>query len=131
MTTETKTAARRRLTGDLDIYEASALILRAGVSLSALTMAAGVALTIAQGRLTFERMRAAPFSADILGILRRSATLDGQSVTELGILFLVLTPILRVASSMVLFAVEEGDVFYTAATAVVLVLTLLSLLVLN
>lgn len=131
MSPEPKAAARRRLAGDLDIYAASALILRGGVTASAALMIAGVALTFAQGRLTAEHMRTAAFSGSIRGILGGALRADGQAVTELGILALVLTPILRVASSMVLFAIEEGDVFYTVATAVVLVFTLASLLVLN
>lgn len=131
MTSEAKAPSRARAAGNLDVYKASAAILRAGVSTSALLMIGGVLLTFAQGRMTAEQMRTVPFSGSIAGILSGCLRADGQSVTELGILALVVTPILRVATSMALFAIEEGDVFYTVATAVVLALTLLSLLVLN
>ncbi len=57
--------------------------------------------------------------------------LRGQSIIELGIYMLVLTPILRVVASMVLFLVEEHDWLYTAVTFFVLVLTLAGFLILK
>ena len=55
----------------------------------------------------------------------------GKAVIEVGIYCLVLTPVYRVVTAMVLFAVEERDGFYTGVTALVLLLTLAGRLLLH
>ena len=56
------------------------------------------------------------------------ATLDPQSIVELGVLVLLATPAARVLLSVLLFA-AEGDRTYVYITAVVLCLLLFSMLV--
>ncbi len=46
----------------------------------------------------------------------------GQSVVALGLLILILTPILRVAISIVLFALERDHAFVVITTAVLSIL---------
>jgi len=64
----------------------------------------------------------------IIGQIAASAfALRAQSVIQLGILALIATPILRVAVSLVGFAMER-DVKYVGITALVLALLLYSLI---
>lgn len=51
---------------------------------------------------------------------------DGRAIIEIGLLLLIATPVLRVAFSLVAFALEK-DRLYVALTLVVLVILLLSL----
>ena len=124
-------ARERRRRGDRDIHTVSAWILRGGVVASTAVMLVGLLLSFAQGSPTVERMTTVGYSGDIGAILRLAATGNGVALIELGILMLVMTPILRVAGSMVLFATEERDWFYASVTFFVLILTLVSLLVLR
>ena len=95
------------------------------------TMLLGLALSFAQSFPTVAEMESRRFSGDLGQVLRGALAGEGLSLIELGILLLVLTPILRVASSMVIFAVEERDWFYALVTFLVLALTLTSLLILR
>jgi uncharacterized membrane protein len=52
---------------------------------------------------------------------------DGRAIIEIGLLLLIATPVLRVAFSMVAFALEK-DRLYVMLTLIVLVILLLSLL---
>ncbi|MDE2490503.1 MAG: DUF1634 domain-containing protein [Elusimicrobia bacterium] len=124
-------ARERRRRGDRDIHTVSAWILRGGVVASTAVMLLGLVLSFAQTSPTVARMQTLSYSGDIGAILRRAAAGDGVALIELGVLMLVMTPILRVAGSMVLFATEERDWFYATVTFLVLVLTLTSLLVLR
>ncbi len=124
-------ARERRRRGDRDIHVVSAWILRGGVVASTAVMLAGLLVSFAQSSPTVERMQSLAYSGDIGAILHRAAGGDGVALIELGVLMLVMTPILRVAGSMVLFATEERDWFYASVTFFVLILTLVSLLVLR
>ena len=69
---------------------------------------------------------------DVVGpMLHGVARFDSFSLMELGVLLLVLTPIMRVLTSMVLFAVDEHDALYTGLTFLVLVMTVTSLLLIR
>jgi len=110
------------------IQDASSWILRIGVVLSVLVMIAGLLLAFVHGGLTVQEMETRPFSTD-LGALRRGlGTLDAFALMELGVVLLVLTPVVRVFTAMVLFAVEERDRLYALVTLLVLAMTLGSLL---
>ena len=122
---------RRRTKAERDIHNVSAWILRAGVVSSVAVMLLGLAAVFVRNPPTVDTMQSRPFSADFGAIVSHAAAGDGVAIMEIGILMLVLTPILRVASSMVLFAVEERDWFYAFVTFLVLGLTLGSLLVLR
>jgi uncharacterized membrane protein len=124
-------AEAAREEGDLEIFNVSAWVLRGGVVASVAVMALGLVLAFVRNPPTVARMETVRFDSDFLAIFSRAARLDGQALIELGIFMLVLTPILRVASSMVIFIVHERDWLYAAITFAVLALTLASLLVLN
>lgn len=122
-------AVRRK--GDLEIQDVSSWILRAGVIASVSIMLLGLVISFLHGAPTVAQMETFRFASDFGLMFRGVAALDGPSLMELGILILVATPILRVLSSMILFAFVERDWFYAAVTLVVLAMTLASLLVLN
>ncbi len=112
----------------IDVYDASAWILRGGVVSSIATMLLGVCESFREGILSVNLMQTRRFQADLPAIARGALRFDGTALVEFGILLLVLTPILRVATAMVLFA-RQRDRLYTVISAVVLALTLTSLLV--
>ena len=112
---------------DFDVYDASAWILRSGVVASVATMLVGLAESFREGIVSVELMQSRRFQADLGAILRGAARFDGMALVELGILLLVLTPILRVATALALFA-RERDRLYTAIAAFVLAVSLGSLL---
>lgn len=124
-------AEQARLRGDLEIEDISSWILRIGVVASVAVMLLGLVLSFTHGFPSVETMQTVSFSGGFRPLLSGLRAGDGVAFMETGILMLVLTPILRVFSSMVLFATVERDWFYTLVTLVVLVMTLLSLLVLR
>lgn len=110
------------------IEDVSSWVLRIGVVASVLVMLIGLVLAFARGGITRHLMETQTMHID-LGALRLGLVgLQGFAWLELGIFILIATPILRVFSAMVLFAVEERDGLYTAVTFLVLVMTLGSLL---
>ena len=115
---------------DIGIHEVASWILRLGVVASVLVMALGLVISL-RAHPDIARMQGLRFSTNFREILEGTAALNGAAIMELGILILVLTPIMRVASSMALFAVKERDWLYTVVTFLVLALTLLSLLILR
>lgn len=120
-----------RLRGDLEIEDVSSWILRIGVVASVAVMLFGLGLSFARNAPSVEAMQTVAFAGGFRPLLLGLRAGAGTAFMELGILLLVLTPIMRVFTSMVLFAAVEKDWFYAAVTLVVLVMTLLSLLVLN
>jgi uncharacterized membrane protein len=112
------------------IQNASALVLRIGVFSSAIVMLIGIAFSFRHGTADVARMRSDGFDINLrhmcIGIIHGR----GKSIIEAGILMLVLTPIMRVAASMILFAFAERDWLYAAITLGVLILTLTGLLLL-
>ena len=126
-----ETAAAASLHGGIAIEDASSWVLRIGVVVSLTVMFIGLVAEFAAGHVSLHAMESETFSANFGAMLRGVARFDGFALMELGVLFLVLTPILRVFTAMMLFAVEERDRLYTAVTGIVLILTLSSLLVLK
>ena len=122
-------SARRR--EDSRIEDAAAWVLRIGVIVSVAVMLLGLVLSFARGAPSVERMESLRFVVDLRPLLSGVLAGDGTALMELGILLLVLTPIVRVFSSMVLFAAVERDWFYAFITLLVLLMTLLSLVVLR
>jgi uncharacterized membrane protein len=120
-----------RLIGDLEIEDVSAWILRIGVVSSVAVMLLGLALSFTRAFPSVEQMQTIAFTGGFRPLLRGLRAGEGVAFMEMGILMLVLTPIMRVFSSMVIFATVERDWFYAFVTLVVLVMTLLSLLVLH
>ena len=113
---------------DRDIETVCAWILRVGVVVSVSFMLAGLVASLFDPRLGAAQMQQLSFNPNLAEIARGAIRGQGLALLEAGVLVLVLTPILRVAGSMVLFAAEERDWLYTAITFVVLSLTLFSLL---
>jgi uncharacterized membrane protein len=106
------------------IQDAASWILRVGVITSILIMTLGLLISFFHGHLTLFRIENRKFNENPHLLFKQIWRGEGFAVIELGILFLIFTPILRVAASVVLFALEEHDWMYTVITFVVLVLTL-------
>jgi uncharacterized membrane protein len=112
------------------------MILRLGVVLSIAIIAVGLTLTFVHHHEYFRSRPAlgslidarTSYTASVSSVLHGTRELRGQSIVMLGLLVLIATPVLRVAVSVVLFAVER-DMLYVAITAVVLALLLFSFLI--
>lgn len=110
------------------INDVSAWVLRAGVVSSVLVMLTGIIFSFVHGTVSLERMQTARFKYDPAAVLRGVIHGRGQSIIEAGIYLLVLTPVVRVLMSMILFILAERDWVYGAITLVVLALTLAGLI---
>jgi uncharacterized membrane protein len=103
-------------------------ILRWGVIVAAAVGLVGMVMLVAAGGSAPEGFR--HFSADaatgLPAILAGVARGNGRGVMEFGLALLLLTPIVRVALSLIAFA-RERDRTYVILTAVVLVLLLYGL----
>ena len=107
-------------------------ILLGGVLLSMAIVLVGIVLMFAHrsdridSAAELKRLTvAAAFPHTVADVYRGVATGQGRAVIALGLIVLLATPILRVAISLVGFAVER-DWTYTAICAIVLVLLALS-----
>ncbi len=112
------------LTGhDRAMEEFLGKLLRIGVSLSALVVAAGAVWYLI--RHASEHPDYSRFHGTPPNLLRVSAVFSGiaaghsQSLIQLGLLLLIATPVARVVFSLILFA-RERDWTYVAITIVVL-----------
>ena len=112
----------------LPIEDASSWILRAGVVVALAVMLVGTLVSFFRGTATIPRMTQDTFDYQPNHIWQGICQGRGKSIIEAGIYLLLLTPIMRVAVSAILFAFEEHDWFYAAVTATVLVLVLAGLL---
>ncbi|HLY30279.1 MAG TPA: DUF1634 domain-containing protein [Ktedonobacterales bacterium] len=107
---------------------AISFILRAGVIVSSLVIALGVALYFITTMRQSDVSHTAPAGLNTLsGIFRDLATGDPQAIIMLGLLLLFLTPVLRVSVSIVAFALER-DWRYVVITALVLTILVASFL---
>lgn len=120
---------RRWSDAELDLVLAR--VLRAGVLVSALFVAGGGVVFLA--RHGFEqpayhvfRGEPQPFRS-IEGILGAARDLTGRGLVQLGLLFLIATPIARVLFSLLGF-LRQRDRLYAGVTAIVLSLLAYSLL---
>ena len=114
------------------IEDAISGVLRTGVSTSLVLISAGTLITFVRGGYGGR----GPEVARLIGpggSFPRTASwffggllhLDGQAVIVAGLLLLVVTPVTRVAVSLVAFATER-DRTYVSITALILLLLLLS-----
>lgn len=126
-------AAAERPGGDRAVQDVSAWVLRTGVVSSVGVMLLGMGLTFFHHPPSVAEMTGAAGRATygLAEIAHGIAHGDGKSLVELGVLMLVLTPVVRVALSAVIFAVEERDFRYAGITLVVLAMTLFSLFALG
>lgn len=113
------------------IQDISGWVLRIGVAVSVGVMVLGLALSFIQHPPRVKTMESTRFNSSPAAIWHGVIHGQGVAVIELGIFLLVLTPITRVAMSVVLFAFYDHDWLYTVVTLGVLLLTLASLLFLR
>ena len=116
---------------DRSIERTLSVLLRSGVLLSGLiAFAGGIYYLAAHGGepANYRHFVGQPAAHRIISqIVAGAFALRAQSVIQLGILALIATPILRVAVSLVGFAMER-DTKYVVITAIVLTLLLYSLI---
>ena len=105
--------------------------MRIGVLLSVAVMIVGMIVSFRHTPPTIQEMRHVIVTTNPVKLYQGIIHGSGKSIIDVGLLMLVLTPITRVAVSMVLFAVADHDWFYTCVTLAVLILTLVSLLFLH
>ncbi len=98
-------------------------ILRFGVLLAAVVIGFGVLLWVLQGSSGYSD---ATYPVALATIVRDAVALRPLAVIQLGLLLLVLTPVVRVAASLFLFA-RGQDWTYVVITGIVLMLLLISL----
>lgn len=113
-----------------------AAILRGGVAISITIIAIGITVSFVHhpdyfssrpelGKLIDPK---ADYTASISSVIRGARARRGQSIVMIGILVLIATPVVRVAASVALFAIER-DSLYVAITSVVLFLLIISFVI--
>ena len=118
------------------IESAIIMILRAGVAISVTIIAVGLVLTFVHHHDYFSSRPAlgslidprGSYTASVSSVIEGAREGRGQSIVMIGILVLIGTPVVRVATSIVLFAAEHDGV-YVAITSVVLFLLILSFVI--
>ncbi len=108
------------------------LVLAVGVGISAALIGAGFVSALVVGwQGSLVGANPAPIAPTSFGDLpARLAMLEPLAISQLGLLALLATPVVRVAASVIAFA-SEGDRLYTAITAVVLTILLASIFLLR
>lgn len=108
---------------------AISLVLRIGVSVSVLVIAAGIALTMARhgSYLSGISYRAVtrpgtPFPHSFGAMMKSLERGDGEGLTVLGLGLLILTPVLRVAVSILTFVYEHDRAFVIITSIVLAIL---------
>lgn len=101
-------------------------LLRAGVTLAAtIVIAGGIVFLVRHGLAPTRYHAFAGEPSDLRelrGIMRSAATFHGRGIIQLGILFLIATPVARVGFSGVAFALERDWLYVGIASAVLAVL---------
>jgi uncharacterized membrane protein len=108
-------------------------VLIVGVGVSALLIGAGFLAALAigwQGSLIGSAHATEASTADFGGLPSRLAAFEPLAIAQVGLLTLLATPVARVASSVVAFALER-DRLYAAITLAVLLILLTSIFVLR
>jgi len=105
-------------------------MLRAGVGLSAAIVFCGAVIYLSRhghAPASYRVFEGEPSDLHSLhGIVRDAMTLNGRGIIQLGLLFLIATPVARVVFSIFGFA-EERDGLYVFFTLIVLAILLFSL----
>jgi len=103
--------------------KAIALVLRYGALVSTLIMALGIGLALLRGSAgslaAYHRLRPTLLLSQLMRF-------DAAAVTEVGVLLLLLTPIVRIVAAVVTFAIER-DTRYVLISLGVLAVILLSI----
>ncbi len=115
---------------DKRIEDVLANLLRAGVGFSAFVVFCGAVLYLARHGHAPADYRVfqgePPDFRSVPGIVRNAVDLSGRGIIQLGLLFLIATPVARVVFSIWGFA-EERDRMYVVFTVIVLAVLLFSL----
>lgn len=127
MTAPTVTGERQERASRVQV--ALGLLLRGGVLVSAALIVLGIGMgagrepsrVVDHGALPALRDDAAGSSHDLPAVFDRVVRLDAGGLVTAGLLVLIVTPIARVALSLVLFAIERDRAF-VVLTVVVLVM---------
>ena len=105
-------------------------LLQIGVLIAAAVVLVGGVLLLRQhggAPAAFSVFRGEPAALrSVGGIIRAAPSLDSTAIVQLGLLLLILTPIVRVAFTLLAFALQ-GDRTFVVVTAIVLVLLLVGL----
>jgi uncharacterized membrane protein len=101
-------------------------MLRSGVALSALIVFVGAVIYLVRhghSPTEYRVFRGEPSDLrSVRGILRDAIALQGRGIIQLGLLFLIATPVARVAFSIFGFAEEKDRMYVIIASVVLLVL---------
>jgi uncharacterized membrane protein len=101
-------------------------LLRSGVVLSALIVLFGAVIYLVRhghSPTEYRVFRGEPSDLrSVRGILRDAIALQGKGIIQLGLLFLIATPVARVAFSIFGFAEEHDRMYVVVASIVLLVL---------
>jgi uncharacterized membrane protein len=111
---------------DQKIEVVIANLLRAGVTVAATVVVVGGLIFLVRHGMAQTHYRAFSGEPSDLrqwkGILRSASTFHGRGIIQLGILFLIATPVARVAFSAFAFALERDWLYVGVASAVLSVL---------
>ena len=125
MTSDPRPAAPNGRWTDHQVEQLIGRLLQLGVMISAAVVIIGAVMFLVQhGRdpIAFHQFTTTPSPLWTLGgIVRGALALDSASIVQLGLVLLIATPVLRVALTLVAFALQR-DRLYVLITAVVLAL---------
>lgn len=107
-----------------EIEKKIGIIMRIGVGIAAVFMIFGALLLL----ITYKNNFAGFSEISISEIFKGLFTLSPYSYMLTGIFILILTPVIRVVSTIVLFA-KQKDMLYTGITILVLIILLISFIV--
>jgi uncharacterized membrane protein len=117
-------------TNDKDLEIIMGNLLRVGVLISATTVLIGAIIYLAQhgfGSPHYTSFAGEPKRlTDFRSIWQTALQGRGRSIIQLGLLFLIATPIARIIFSVIGFIIEK-DILYIVITLVVLIIVLLGL----
>jgi uncharacterized membrane protein len=102
---------------------AIAVVLRYGSLVSTLVMALGLLMILIRGLAAYPPLES---PAPVRVVVARALRFDGLGISELGLILLLLTPILRIVVAVTTFALER-DHKYTFIALGVLVVVVLSI----
>jgi uncharacterized membrane protein len=117
--------------GEAQSESVMAALLRSGVVLAAVVVLVGAVFYLVRHGMSspdYRVFRGEPSDLrNLRGILGDAASLHGRGIIQLGLMFLVATPITRVAFSILVF-LRERDLLYTLITTFVLCLLIYSII---
>jgi uncharacterized membrane protein len=99
-------------------------VLQAGVFVSALIILIGLVMYLASGKSGYP---GASFPSDPAAVIQGLFALKPYAVMLFGLFLLILTPVLRVGISIIIFIIEK-DRLYIAITAIVFTILIISFL---